>query len=138
MLLFLSILFCLSISSAKGGCPQHWVDATDYDLGCLLLFNWNLNHQQHTWPASNEFCNSLGNNTRLVEIYTPDQKDALTDILIEHNGLYYWVGATDARHEGTWTWGSGASVDDFVWMINQATQFLRIVCSGDGKAMELA
>ena len=36
--------------------------------------------------------------------------------LVEHNGLYYWVGATDARHEGTWLWGSGAAVDDFVWM----------------------
>ena len=32
MFLFLSILFCLSISSAKG-CPYGWVDASEYDLG---------------------------------------------------------------------------------------------------------
>ena len=36
--------------------------------------------------------------------------------LVEHNGLFYWVGASDARHEGTWLWGSGAAVEDFVWM----------------------
>merc|ERR1711915_386899 len=103
MLLFLSILFCLSISNTLGDCPEGWVDASEYDLGCLLLYNRDLgNNHQHTWGASNDFCNDLGNGTRLVEIYTPQQRDALTTILIEHNGLFYWVGASDARHEGTW------------------------------------
>ena len=103
--------------------------------GCLLLYNKDLNHNQHTWGKSNEFCTELGNNTRLVEVYTPEQRDALTLILskkfiddidpwkfillffpVDHNGLYYWVGATDQRHEGTWLWGSGEQVQDFVWM----------------------
>merc|ERR1712112_398359 len=100
MFLYLSILFSLSISNALGDCPSGWVDAAEYDLGCLLLYNKE-------------------NGNRLVEIYTPAQRDALTTILIEHNGLFYWVGASDARHEGTWLWGSGAAVEDFVWMKNQ-------------------
>merc|ERR1711973_80864 len=71
MFLFLSILFCLSISNALGDCPSGWVDAAEYDLGCLLLYNKeNGNNHQHTWGASNDFCNGLGNGTRLVEIYT--------------------------------------------------------------------
>merc|ERR1712235_105201 len=89
MFLFLSILFCLSISNALGDCPSGWVDAAENDLGCLLLYNKeNGNNHQHTWGASNDFCNGLGNGTRLVEIYTPAQRDALTTILIEHNGLF--------------------------------------------------
>ena len=35
--------------------------------------------------------------------------------LVDHNGFYYWVGATDQRHEGTWLWGSMEPVQDFVW-----------------------
>ena len=106
---------------------------TLFDPGCLLLFNRDLNHKQHSWGASNEFCTGLGNNTRMVEIHTPDQRDALTMILsnvfsshsnynnftvsiVDHNGLFYWVGATDQRHEGTWLWTSGEPVQDFVWM----------------------
>ena len=34
---------------------------------------------------------------------------------VDHNGFYYWVGATDQRHEGTWLWGSMEPVQDFVW-----------------------
>ena len=72
------------------------MDATEYDMGkddadvkprlkispgCLLLHDRELNHHQHSWGASNDFCNELGNNTRLVEIHTPEQKEALTMIL---------------------------------------------------------
>ena len=34
---------------------------------------------------------------------------------VDHNGFYYWVGATDQRHEGNWLWGSMEPVEDFVW-----------------------
>ena len=34
---------------------------------------------------------------------------------VDHNGWYYWVGATDQRHEGNWLWGSMEPVQDFVW-----------------------
>ena len=49
--------------------------------GCLLLHDRQLNHKQHSWGASSEFCTEMGNGTRLVEIHTPEQKEALTKIL---------------------------------------------------------
>ena len=96
MILLLSLVFCLSLSNVVAECPEGWVDATEYDMGkddadlkprlkispgCLLLHDRELNHHQHSWGASNDFCNELGNNTRLVEIHTPEQKEALTMIL---------------------------------------------------------
>merc|ERR1711953_93406 len=128
MILLLSLLFCFSLSNVVAECPEGWVDATEYDMGCLLLHDRELNHHQHSWGASNDFCNELGNNTRLVEIHTPARKEALTMLLIDHNGFYYWVGATDQRHEGTWLWGSMEPVQDFVWFENQPSTSAKQNC----------
>merc|ERR1711894_27623 len=95
MFVFISLFFCLALSSVSATCPDKWVDASEYDLGCLLLHDRELNHKQHSWGASSEFCAGLGNGTRLVEIHTPEQKEALPKTLIDHNGFFYWVGATD-------------------------------------------
>ena len=35
--------------------------------------------------------------------------------VVDHNGFFYWVGATDQRHEGTWLWESMEPVQGFVW-----------------------
>merc|ERR1711894_705794 len=87
-----------------------------------------LNHKQHSWGASSEFCAGLGNGTRLVEIHTPEQKEALTKTLIDHNGFFYWVGATDQRHEGNWLWESMEPVQDFVWFENQPSNSAKQNC----------
>merc|ERR1711909_194528 len=81
MFVFISLFFCLALSSVSATCPDKWVDASEYDLGCLLLHDRELNHKQHSWGASSEFCAGLGNGTRLVEIHTPEQKEALTKTL---------------------------------------------------------
>ena len=97
MFVFISLFFCLALSRVSATCLDRWVDASEYDLGnlklrkivdneksalgCLLLHDRELNHKQHSWGASSEFCAGLGNGTRLVEIHTPEQKEALTKTL---------------------------------------------------------
>ena len=58
--------------------------------GCLLLHDRELNHKQHSWGASSEFCTEMGNGTRLVEIHTPEQKEALTKML-SNNITVIWI-----------------------------------------------
>ena len=41
--------------------------------------------------------------------------------LVDHNGFFYWVGATDQRHEGNWLWESMEPVQDFVWFESKST-----------------
>ena len=37
MLVFISLFFCLALSSVSATCPDKWVDASEYDLGNLKL-----------------------------------------------------------------------------------------------------
>ena len=40
-----------------------------------------LNHKVHTWPKSDEFCREFGDNTRMVEVHTEEQKEYLSQLV---------------------------------------------------------
>ena len=78
-----------------------------------------LNHKVHTWPKSDEFCREFGDNSRMVEVHTEQQKAFLSQLVGGEGYYYHWTGATDKGHEGDWIWastgGSNEPVQDFVW-----------------------
>ena len=37
MFVFISLAFCLTLSSVFAACPDKWVDASEYDMGKLKL-----------------------------------------------------------------------------------------------------
>ena len=82
-----------------------------------------------TYEDAITFC--MERNSRLIEIYTPEQMNFTKEKLMPLNGKVdwqtnwgepyhwkaWWGGATDKVDEGTWIWESGKPLplDSFVW-----------------------
>ena len=101
-------------SGDSGPCEPGWVDATDLDLGCLLIGN-----DYGTFQDANTFC--YNNSAHLVEIFTENQMDFMLMQLefletVTGRGRAYWAGGTDWNREGQWYWAhSLMPIESFVW-----------------------
>merc|ERR1719500_89196 len=116
----LLVLF-ISFSSAEvlfrndgGECPEHWVQASWVDMGCLLFNSTKL----YTWEAANNYCQSEA--ASLLEIHTEEQFQFLQmqlNVLEDHEGAkVWWTGGTDIGREGQWFWISSLTpVEDLMW-----------------------
>ena len=114
-------------STDGGACNDTWVDARSVSLGYLWFDTLELMRYENAI----KYCQDR--NSRLIEIYTPEQMDFTTKKLMPLNGKvdwqtygnYYWKawwgGATDKLKEGTWIWESGISLplNSFVWGTNE-------------------
>ena len=71
MLHFISLSILVSLAACDEGrpyCPQSWVDASDYDMGCLL---YNATEKMDFVTAS-QYCKDCYQNASLVQILTPE------------------------------------------------------------------
>ncbi|XP_071517941.1 C-type lectin mosGCTL-7-like [Panulirus ornatus] len=83
-------------------------DPPFYEVGgrCLLIDFDDFS----TWEGMRAFCQSLGGD--LVKIDSGDLFSAIVRYLHDNArpDFYYWIGATDAGHEGSWVWPDGSAV----------------------------
>merc|ERR1712241_1541389 len=86
----LLLVTLIALSGAKIACPEGWVDANDLDMGCLLMHHKELNHKVHTWPKSDEFCREFGENSRMVEVHSLEQKQFLDQLVASEGYYYHW------------------------------------------------
>jgi hypothetical protein len=105
--------------AASGSCPDHWVDASFLDLGCLM-FNGSKNY---TWEEANNYCQTDQNAT-LVEIETEVQLSFLRSQLelLADNGASHdwWTAGNDIGREGDWYWVSSLThIGGFIWSNTQ-------------------
>ena len=70
----LILIFFIPLTKTLAICPKGWIDATDFDMGCLH-FNGTL---PMAWDESQDFCKSLNSNSHLVEIMNEVQQNLLT------------------------------------------------------------
>ena len=62
------------------------------------------------WTASNKSCEELGGH--LAAILDADEEAFIEKMIEEDGKLYhYWLGASDAEHEGSWKWVTGEKVN---------------------------
>ena len=109
-------------------CPTYWVDATEFDMGCLW-FNFKT---YMYWPKAQDFCRTLNTTTlkeaHLVEIYSLEQQNFLEFKFVEFDliyGLYknWWTGLTDDMFEGRWIWSYSLNQANFTnWYTSRPTQ----------------
>merc|ERR1712098_632428 len=92
--LSVATIYSSPVSGDKVTCPEGWVDANDLDMGCLLMHHKELNHKVHTWPKSDEFCREFGENSRMVEVHSLEQKQFLDQLVASEGYYYHWTGAT--------------------------------------------
>ena len=108
--LFLSLATVLTWPvQGENRCPQYWVDATDFKMGCLWFnFKTSMN-----WENAQEYCRTINitvtKQSHLVEIYSMEQQHFLERKFIEFDFIYgivhdWWTGLTDDLFEGRWLW----------------------------------
>jgi len=147
---------CLYVSiSFSGRCPEGWQDGVDEGLGCIwaeVPVKYPSGYgrpQQSDRPiitvgenqnAAAEFCTSLDENSRLVEVYNEEQQARLEEILRRvvadcekeeancdfqdidvgpglegASGNHWWWTGLRKNEEG-WRWGSGKPMEFENWM----------------------
>merc|ERR1711997_648283 len=93
-LAIVATLALLNSISAFKECPNNanWFVFGD---SCYLVSGEPL-----SWFAAQEYCWEMGG--YLAELTTREEDIPLENYLIQ--GVYYWIGLSDAASEGTWTW----------------------------------
>ena len=65
-----------------------------------------------TWEAAEAYCESLGGH--LAVINDSEENNAIVSYLFSRNeDKTYYIGFSDAEHEGNWTWVTGEAVTYF-------------------------
>ena len=113
---FLLILSLQSIETSFAiiNCPNGWLDAQDFNLGCLM-FDGN---KSMAWNEAQNFCQKLDSNSHLVEIFSDDQQEFMIFNAIEYeefsgNARNWWIGLTDEESENEWYWTKSNQKADF-------------------------
>ena len=70
-----------------------------------------------TWESALETCKS--NRMSLVTIKSSAENGELASIMKQNNMTYSWIGASDLRQEGNWTWADGSEVTQAFWYPGQ-------------------
>ena len=73
-----------------------------------------------SWQAAQKTCVSLGGT--LAVISTKEQNDFVADLAQASGTSNVWLGATDEKHEGTWTWLNGDDMSFANWGKDQPIQ----------------
>merc|ERR1719510_2787628 len=95
MLAIIVTLTLLHSISATLECPDsspNWFVSGD---SCYLV-----SLEPLSWFAAQEYCWSMGG--YLAELTSMEEDIPLENYLIQ--GVYYWIGLSDAASEGTWRW----------------------------------
>merc|ERR1711962_1894506 len=109
-------ILLLSAITVSGTCPDHWLDASFMEMGCLF-FN---NTAPVSWEEAYISCKKYSNAT-LVEIQSEMQMSFLQmelDVIANAEGTTHnwWTAGTDVGREGQWYWATTLTdVGDFVW-----------------------
>merc|ERR1719369_302420 len=129
LLLFLFISFSSAevlLKDDAGECPEHWVQASWVNMGCLL-FN---STKDYNWEQANNYCQSEG--ASLLEVHTEEQFQFLQmqlNVLEDHEGAkFWWTGGTDIGREGQWFWVSSLTpVNDIFGILDTQQQVLTTI-----------
>ena len=71
-----------------------------------------------TWYAAKELSERMGGH--LVTISSAEENQFVTNL---SGGLFVWIGATDAFHEGEWTWVNGETFSYSNWRGDQPDNY---------------
>ncbi|XP_048239314.1 perlucin-like [Haliotis rufescens] len=97
-MMFATLLFVLMFTLTAGKamrCPLGFIN-----LGptCYLF-----SHSRDTYADANSFCLFFG--SHLADITSKNEDDLIRSHLLRHGkGTDFYIGATDLRSEGIWTW----------------------------------
>merc|ERR1711962_808936 len=122
-------ILLLSAITVSGTCPDHWLDASFMEMGCLF-FN---NTAAVDWEEANVVC-KLTPNATLVDIQSEMQMGFLQMELNMVEGIEgakhsWWTAGTDVGMEGQWFWVTTLTeVGEFVWKSGQPDQDTRYNC----------
>ncbi|KAG7295880.1 hypothetical protein JYU34_020964 [Plutella xylostella] len=99
-----------AVDELVGRCEYGWVSLGDF---CVAAFR----EAKRAWRQAEAECVRLGGH--LVSIMNERQQHTLDQLLIHTPGAgvddVYWVGATDALHEGEFRWSNGLSFSYAHW-----------------------
>merc|ERR1712012_514684 len=115
-------ILLLSAIVVSGACPDHRLDVSFMEMGCLF-FN---NTAAVDWEEANVVC-KLTPNATLVDIQSEMQMGFLQMELdmvegIEGAAHSWWTAGTDVGIEGQWFWVTTLTeVGDFVWHSGEPT-----------------
>merc|ERR1712098_121128 len=104
-------------SQQEEECPEGWVFLGNLSTGqtqrCYKVLEQHL-----TQPEALAACRALVPGADLASIHSLEENDLLYEYAYHFGGFGdsgYWIGATDAAKEGTWTWTDGSSWDFAEW-----------------------
>ena len=66
-----------------------------------------------TWSKAEQFCQTVGGH--LAAITTPLEQRRIELLLKKAVGSSYWIGGSDEKTEGLWSWSSGEEMDYTRW-----------------------
>ena len=84
------------------------VSASKADVHVTGTFNGNtyiMYDESMTWSEAKAFCEALGGH--LAVITSSEENDFIRAMVEMGSKYHYWLGGTDASHEGTWGWITG-------------------------------
>ncbi|KAJ8035968.1 C-type lectin 1 [Holothuria leucospilota] len=92
----LSVIFVCA--SAQIFCPERW---QNYDQSCYKLIEEEL-----SWDEASTYCqeNSPFNCGHLATIHDDLENEFITYVVLCGHKVRTWIGATDRKEEGTFTW----------------------------------
>lgn len=70
-----------------------------------------------TWEEAKAACAAKGGH--LATITSQEEQDFVSNLLSSHSKFFYWIGASDARQEGTWEWVTGETWNYKNWLRGQ-------------------
>jgi hypothetical protein len=87
-------------------CPAAW---TRLDTACYWVSEESL-----SWVGAEQGCRELSPRAHLAWPRSSAEQDLLASLHSDTGG-FYWLGATDSRAEGNWTWTDGSVVEYSAW-----------------------
>lgn len=83
---------------------------------CAYTFNGN-----YDWESAKIFCEKLGGH--LATIVSPEENEAVLDLMIKAGKEQAWIGATDKVEEGNWKWINGEAFSYSNWAEGQPDNY---------------
>ncbi|XP_046379650.2 perlucin-like [Haliotis rufescens] len=96
--MFATLLFVLMFALTAGKARRCQLGFINLGRGCYLF-----SHNHATYADANSFCLFFG--SHLADIASKNEDDLIRSYLFRHGkGSQFYIGATDLRSEGIWTW----------------------------------
>ncbi|XP_071084965.1 perlucin-like isoform X1 [Haliotis cracherodii] len=96
--MFATLLFVLMFTLTAGKARRCQLGFTNLGRGCYLF-----SHNHATYAEANSFCLFFG--SHLADITSKNEDDLIRSYVLRNGkGSQFYIGATDLRAEGIWTW----------------------------------